>query len=122
MLDNIGLHFNCHHVIYLTLLTKDLCWFQTHPFFLWIFLISETKLIYQSITLEVEVFSLCTRICICSKGKPALSMEKGCMNQKETLCMLWINLIIFTDCGEILKLSWGFPAICMYYRIYLQQI
>ena len=24
---------------------------------------SETKLIYQSITVEVEVFSLCTRIC-----------------------------------------------------------
>ena len=33
-------------------------------------------------------------------GKPALSMEKGCKNHKETLCMLWINPVIFTDCGE----------------------
>ena len=24
------------------------------------------------------------------QGKPALSMEKSCMNHKETLCMLWI--------------------------------
>ena len=34
------------------------------------------------------------------QGKPALSMEKGCKNHKETLCMLWINPVIFTDCGE----------------------
>ena len=32
--------------------------------------------------------------------KPALSMEKGCKNHKETLCMLWINPVIFTDCGK----------------------
>ena len=31
---------------------------------------------------------------------PALPMEKGCKNHKETLCMLWINPIIFTDCRE----------------------
>ena len=29
-------------------------------------------------------------------GKSALSMEKGCKNHKETLCMLWINPVIFT--------------------------
>ena len=34
------------------------------------------------------------------QGKPALSMEKGCKNPKETLCMLWINPVIFTDCGK----------------------
>ena len=34
------------------------------------------------------------------QGKPALSMEKGCKNHKETLCMLWINPVIFTDCEE----------------------
>ena len=34
------------------------------------------------------------------QGKPALSMEKGCKNHKETLCMLWINPVIFTDCGK----------------------
>ena len=33
-------------------------------------------------------------------GKPALSMEKGCKNHKETLCMLWINPVTFTDCRE----------------------
>ena len=26
------------------------------------------------------------------------------------------NPVIFTDCGEILKLSWGSPAICKYYN------
>ena len=34
------------------------------------------------------------------KGKPALSMEKGCKNHKETLSMLRINPVIFTGCGE----------------------
>ena len=34
------------------------------------------------------------------EGKPALSMEKGCNYHKETVCMLWINPVIFTDCGE----------------------
>ena len=34
--------------------------------------------------------------------------------------LLWGNPVIFTDCGEILWLSWGFPAICKYYRIYPQ--
>ena len=34
------------------------------------------------------------------QGKPALSMEKGCKNHKETLCMLWINPVIFTDCED----------------------
>ena len=33
---------------------------------------------------------------------PALSMEKGCKNHRETLCMLWVDPVIFTDCGEIL--------------------
>ena len=33
------------------------------------------------------------------QGKPALSMKKGCKNHKETLCMLWINPVVFTDCG-----------------------
>ena len=33
-------------------------------------------------------------------GKPALSMEKSCKNHKETLCLLWINPVIFTDCRE----------------------
>ena len=32
--------------------------------------------------------------------KHALSMEKGCKNHKEILCMLWINPVIFIDCGE----------------------
>ena len=27
-------------------------------------------------------------------------MEKGCKNHKDTLCMLWINPVIFTDCRE----------------------
>ena len=36
------------------------------------------------------------------QGKPALSMEKACKNHKETLCMLWLNPVIFTDCGETL--------------------
>jgi hypothetical protein len=34
------------------------------------------------------------------QGKPALSMEKGRKNHKKNLCMLWINPVIFTDCGE----------------------
>ena len=34
------------------------------------------------------------------QGKPAQSIEKGCKNHKETLCMLWINPVMFTDCGE----------------------
>ena len=34
------------------------------------------------------------------QGKPILSMEKGCKNHKETLCTLWINPVVFTDCGE----------------------
>ena len=34
------------------------------------------------------------------QGNPALSMEKDCKNQKETICMLWINPVIFTDCEE----------------------
>ena len=54
------------------------------------------------------------------QGKPALSLEKGCKNHKETLCMLWINPVIFTDCREILWFSWGFYAICKYYMVYPQ--
>ena len=36
------------------------------------------------------------------QGEPALSMEKGCKNHKESYVhdMLWINFVIFTDCGE----------------------
>ena len=34
------------------------------------------------------------------QGKSAISMEKGCKNQKETLCILWVNPVISTDCGE----------------------
>ena len=34
------------------------------------------------------------------QGKPALSMEKACNNHKETLCVLWINPVTFTYCGE----------------------
>ena len=34
------------------------------------------------------------------QGKPALSMEKGFKNHKETLCMLWINPVILIDRGE----------------------
>ena len=34
------------------------------------------------------------------QGKPALSMEKGYKNHKETLFMLWINPVVFTDFGE----------------------
>ena len=34
------------------------------------------------------------------QGKPALSMEKDCNNYKETLCMLWINPVIFTNCRK----------------------
>ena len=34
------------------------------------------------------------------QGKPVLSMKKGCKHHKETLCMLWINPLIFTDYGE----------------------
>ena len=36
----------------------------------------------------------------CLQVFPALSMEKGCNNHRETLCMLWVNPVIFTDCGE----------------------
>jgi hypothetical protein len=42
--------------------------------------------------------------------------EKPDTPQRERLCMLWGNPVIFTDCGEILQLSWGLPAICKYYR------
>ena len=31
-------------------------------------------------------------------GKTCTSQEKGCKNPKETLCMFWINPVIFTDC------------------------
>ena len=34
--------------------------------------------------------------------------------------LLWGNPVVFTDCWEILKLSWGFPAICKCYRVYPQ--
>ena len=34
------------------------------------------------------------------QGKLLLSMESGCKNHKETLCMLWIDPVIFTDCSE----------------------
>ena len=33
---------------------------------------------------------------------------------------LWGNTVIFTDCGEILQLLWGFPSVCKYYRVYPQ--
>ena len=33
-------------------------------------------------------------------GKPALSMEKGSKNHKETQFVLWINPVIFPDCTE----------------------
>ena len=36
-----------------------------------------------------------------SEHQPALSMEKGCKNPKEALCMSWINPVIFTDCEGI---------------------
>ena len=31
---------------------------------------------------------------------PALFMEEGCKNHIETLCVLWVNPVIFTECGE----------------------
>ena len=31
--------------------------------------------------------------------------------------LLWGNPVIFTDCREILQLSWGLPSICKYYRV-----
>ena len=34
--------------------------------------------------------------------------EKPYTPQRESLCMLWGNPVIFTDCGEILQLSQGF--------------
>ena len=34
--------------------------------------------------------------------------------------LLWENPVMFTDCEEILKSSWGFPAIYEYYRVYWQ--
>ena len=33
-------------------------------------------------------------------GKISTIYGKGCKNHKEPLCMLWINPVIFTDCGE----------------------
>ena len=36
--------------------------------------------------------------------------EKPYTPQRERLCMLWGNPVIFTDCGEILQLSQGFPC------------
>ena len=41
------------------------------------------------------------------QGKPALYIKKGCMNHNEILYVLWINPVIFTDCGETIII--GFP-------------
>ena len=46
---------------------------------------------------------------------PAISMEKGCKNHRETLysskggrvCMLWGNPVIFTDCRENTMITIG---------------
>ena len=40
------------------------------------------------------------------QGKPVLSMEKGCKNHKETLCMLWMNPVIFVDYVNICSALW----------------
>ena len=48
-------------------------------------------------------------------------MEKGCKNHRETpqrerLCMLWGNPVIFTDCGENPMITIGYkmfhPILC----------
>ena len=49
------------------------------------------------------------------------SMKKGCKNHKETLCMLWVNPVIFTDCRETPWWLTDFPTICKYYRVSPQQ-
>ena len=43
--------------------------------------------------------------------------QKPYTPQRERLCMVWGNPVIFTDCRKILQLSQGFPPICKYYRV-----
>ena len=52
----------------------------------------------------------------CLQVFPVIYMEKGCMNHRETsqrerLCMLCGNPVIFTDCGNILELGFSMQTV-----------